>query len=450
MPTCGRVNVIKLKEHRPGSHTIFEKTDGNGNWIILVIDDHWFWASKYFERYKDKDPFSIENRKEWSDKYLNNDESREAISFLPIYCNNLSGFGQLILSDFPASKEAISYLKTFLQKNDLMHVAFIIDLGKAISNKRSDYKDFGELVVIPMLKKHNIPNYRIAYLTKGYKSIHKFHKIFKAELVDGKGRKLLDWWKILRDNIDHLYEIFNNKTKDSEYPHHPSEITLNLLKRPDFYVSFIDELSYTDAYGVWKWIANSLKSDDTLELKQYNYLCGKAFIKCGWSKRDLPFTAIRGLIYGIAKGMKDKNQPLVVESPGKIPPNEFLESNKNTIGCLSRCDLGETTFQDFSLNLREWLFCLELEKEQSKTRELACVASYSLSRDDKSFKLKICFTKPLDSKIFSDDYKGRVSDCWKRLKELFNNDNYIISFDYTCVSFIFPKVIKKKEVVSWE
>jgi len=181
-----------------------------------------------------------------------------------------------------------------------------------------------------------------------------------------------------------------------------------------------------DKYGVWAWLFSILESSEADIAKQYAYGCAKAFLKMGHKRpqNDFSFTALRGLVYGLAKGQPDERRVNVTESPHGIPA-VLLRNDDGIFGVdrifgLGMCETGGKRFEPFAQALRGWL--QQLESDRGGTSRLSEI---KLKREGEACLLELWFTEPLPERIFAgEDMEagGQVTLQWRALAACFGQE----------------------------
>jgi hypothetical protein len=249
--------------------------------------------------------------------------------------------------------------------------------------------------------------------------------IVKKIVHDENGLELRNWWERMRGKIDDDY--FMKKTYDVRPWHEATLIPVEVEDKQFF--GFVETLAHQDVYGVWRWALRVLQDEAYPPSQQcYAYLCAKAFIKSGKGNKNVFYTALRGLTYGLAKGQmvhaatgsQPRYREVRVNDPPHIgppamtaPPGETAPMDR--VDCLGRFTTRQAVFEEFAQSLRHWIEMLEMDPK-GKTR----LKQVDLNHNEKSCGLCLHFSHPLPPEIFGDG-TGLVTRAYSNLYNCFSD-----------------------------
>lgn len=394
-----------MKVKRRDTYTIFEfGTDQHRSWTLCVIDDHWEEAIFLVNKVYPLDVQAFEEYRAKIGRLLDN-TSRMGVACLPLYCDRCAGLGRLVVGDFPMAENqntCVHYAIEAYRTNP--DVAFLIDLY----DPRLGIYDEPEIQILNWLEEEGVPLSQCAFLTVGGPSSKiDLEVILKEDVLASHGRRLRDWWEAMRGRIT---DAFFMKITDKYDPWHEPTKLAQVLEDEQF-LRFVRQQANRECYGVWEWVYWIVgHSSSSFHDKQYALLCGKAFLKAsGFPESAFPFTALRGLIFGLC-GQRDV---MPAEQPKEVP------TDMSGIDCLGWYSTSSASFEEFSIALRNWLQKLERDVKGTEKLDSAKI----LRQADKAF-VVLHFTGSIPEAIFdTSGAGGLVTKGWIGLCECFDSGN---------------------------
>jgi|WetSurMetagenome_2_1015567.scaffolds.fasta_scaffold161173_2 hypothetical protein len=394
------------------NHLIVDYDNPHGIWTLCIIDDFWYAPADYLA-------FANENYDEIiQEEYLKHLDSETKISagvvgLMPVYCAALKDLKQLIFFDFPRDDIKKKLFMDWLKKDDIKyHGAFLIDIRDEMAHAEA-----AERTVIPLLNEHKIPGIRCAFFTLGYDAETPIAYLIKRDVRETRGAEVVQWWDRMLGKIS--YQFFADRTLISSFKswHNPSE--LERSKRIAGFPEFVKQQAKLEAYGVWAWLLQVLDSEESLTNQQYAYLCGKSFLRSGEKNESVfPLTALRGLIFGLCRGLTDQRFVPVIENPPELPRELInVENAMEDDYCLGCCKAGELGFGDLAIRFRNWLYLLETEFGGN-----ARIANMEFCRTP-CVHISILLTHKLPSEAFNVDGIGQVNRGWRSFCECWRPEN---------------------------
>jgi len=395
-------------------HAIFEYP-GGGNRTLVVVDDFWGEACDYARAAEDERQDIIED-------FRGGLASSSAIGMIlvPSLASNLSKIGTLAIGDF-VRKGGLGWISAFVSK--VYNKAFLIDIHDATQGRPNRILAGGDLA--KSLLQKGVPRFRMGYFTSTLDDIPKLPSVTKRYVAMEDVTQLRDWWNGAFGHIDKIY--FDENTDDYwPAPHDPSNLQEAHIGDSDF-ERFLEEQSQRDEYGVWRWVAKRLASNDEMNQLRFDYLCGKSFL--GYATEDeFPFTALRGLVHGIVSGFMEVE---VKDTDPVIPVPE----NVNYEGCfgfVSLPDESPAVFQDFADSLRGFLFELNRNKKPH-SKEAVRLTSASLERGKAKAIVTLTFSGGLPTPVIQNTGKGQVTRAYQELKDSVScspsGNDLVLTFD---------------------
>lgn len=399
-------------------------------WTLFVVDD--LWREIWFMFKRAGEPFDLKEAHKW--RKIQRVISKKVMGFLPVYCRDLDGLQQLVIGDFPKSEGSKHFLTLFHERQAMDgNAAFLID----IEDEKKPHVN-AEVPVLELLELFKIPLSRCAFLTVGTRETD-FHldTIVKRDVNKTEGLALRNWWNRMRGRVDN--GIFKEQCRDVDDWHYPSRIPVwgkgTSTDEDDdaMFLGFLAQMAHLDAYGVWRWVARAISDPSASEAdKRYAYLCGKAFLKDGTHNHPwFCYTALRGLLYGLARGrlfqMSNAAAPIYRSDPVTEPRSRLappLDGDESVppidqIKYYGRYSTGRegVGFADFAGALREWVETLEGSRN-GKAR----LKSINLFAWEEECTVTLTFTHPLDDAIFGSG-TGMVTAAYERLRNCFVFDH---------------------------
>lgn len=385
--------------------------DESGEWVLCIIDDDWNRVAYYAEDLEH--PFRERNFLRYISSLGKIDYGCRVKGLVAstFYAPKLKGIRKLIVGDFPrGSGMKDSYIEC-LNENSEQNMAFLIDL---IDQEEDEYLEKGKKLLEKLSGSYTSKE-RCAYLT-GREAGLSHRSLGKCNVSDGiekgGGGDLLKWWKYVRGDIH--YDFFDSSRNEW---HDPTEIPLSQTKEYEGFIRFVSDQAQRDSvYRVWEWVLEELKASTSREEKMYAYLCGKAYLQ--FSKgEEIPFTAMRGLIHGIATRY-DAEILEVVDIP----------SENNIARPRSQGEYSTVNNTNLNNIARQLVEFFDILHEEGRKVDGGKLEEIKISKNDKSCEIKFLFTKPLPKEIFltTKDTKKRgreVHKAWKEIRGCFGDQN---------------------------
>jgi len=392
-------------------------------WALVVFDDLWENACSMYEAVGY--PFSQEKLSAWQATFCHDPDSQSgvAMGFLVKHAANLQNLRYLVVSDFPSTSgewpQSLNMLFGIL--GDECSKAFLIDLTIAGSTRVIEQE------CLHALEERGIPHSVCGFFTQGAMVINtdyiaEMPKILKGTLDPHQGDggvALTAWWNRMQGGID--FVTFRRVTKKIDAWHHPSTAMPYFETAP--FRAFLDELAQRDPFGVWNWARGSIVDilHQPIE-KQYAYLCGKAFSNAGaFGQGDpVPFTAIRGLCFGLApkqSGTTASNvcDEMIDNFKTQISKKPVLIDHTNILGSYQ---IGAKSFVQFARALQRFLVAL-----RDNPRGGCSFSRFRLCQDGNGILLAMDFNGELPKKVFDCYSDGSVSGAWVDIVECLSRDD---------------------------
>ncbi len=428
-----------MQVERHDNHAVFQFPDKDGGWALCLIDDAWDEAVALYDQVGH--PFHPDKVSEWEATILYDPAviNRIAVGRLLVVAERLEGLKRVVFADFPRAGGSDSLSRVLADEGAPASFAFLID----IHDEQRRREQVVETQVLPLLRRARVPLSRCAYFTQGVPAVTPLERIIKATFLDKPDMVLRDWWQRVLGQIDDEYFTTETTKPGRANWHDPSRLQQALAE--EGFGAFVKEQATRDSYGVWRWVYQALSGSRAAadRSQEYAYLCGKAFLKSSPRKSPdgaFPFTALRGLVYGLAQGQlvhnptgpprtrgaivvvaPDTRKVDVIDAPDRPAPplaSDEVSSPIDDIGYYGWYHTGQAPFEQFAAALREWL-----EKLESDPKGQARLQQADLTADQGACRLRLVFSRPLPRRIFSDDEQGGlVTRAYSALHRCFPGD----------------------------
>ncbi len=388
-----------MKMTLQSDHVIFElPATGTGSCVLLVVDDYWKETIRMYEKLE-SGGFTEASWTQHIDT-MGGDSvhgvTRLGVAMLPVIAYQMGGLSQLLVGSFGGTKSE-GWVHRALKRNEASRdMAFLIDLND------TNLGVVGEEVAQDLLSL-GVQSWRMAYFSVGSRSRKKviLETITKDQLDTMGLQRLSNWLSRVQGRIGSNYLLFKNNL-----PHNPSNLTDSsvidqLARNPH-----LGQLAECDKYGVWSWVRQTLCDSKEVGECQYNYLCGKGFLRAA-EDYNFPYVALRALLFG---GGLIFGVP-AVETKKVRPDEEDLDNDL----CFGRCSiLDGVTFEAFATALRNFI-----EKFHGDTKGKVRVTRISVATLLKEIKVCLDLSERLPVSIGQLKGKGLVTEAYAKLSGCF-------------------------------
>lgn len=374
---------------------------------LCVIDDQWQAMSSAWNelgRNLFDDSALIAYTEQQFSRFGESALDARALLVLPMICKRLTGWQRLVVMPFPVSAEQTRVLVETCKTFDL-HTRghFLVDQFHG-SGRDSIYLGAQTLALL-----HNVigvEQWRCAIYSR-VAGVGTVFKVSKAEVVDGNGTALADWWNRVHWRIS--YDYYSRTTRVKW--HNPSEIPYKWMHPDDGFIEFVERQAALDIYGVWERLREVLSGASSERAKAFEYLCGKAFLHTAGEKADsFPGTALRPLLVVLARRygagwFEHPVDPIALYPFGTIPD---MDRPELPFGIFQ---VGAPApFDAFAWRLVEWLRLIHAENVGAVLAEVSVAWL-----DGDAARIDFVFSGPLSEKAFLEHGSGLIKQAWREL-----------------------------------
>ena len=418
---------------------------------ILIFDDKWFephLAVRENIDYRDSD--ACDKVKQYYRKKTSTDADDPTIPLLIIELMKLEDVRRIILADLPVPDEEEgegerekekerkrkrerermeAAINRVLQIGDLNleQAHFIIDLNYGrLKGYSATRRYVGEPLIRHLVEQHRVPPYHILVFTGGDDVALKTPLADRLPnfIVANKGlflgrepatiAAMARWWDSATGKIS--YREFGEKTKGKLW-HNVSNLNILLGLDEEALKTELYEIVSYDIYQVWSWVVETLLNQEhKLIRKQYDFACGKVFLKYGAAQPWWPIGCLRALIYSVV-------QLVGVEGEIKLPqaddiPAQFQNQPDDEMFGYIRCGVPGSEFWQVASAFRDWMRSLSTNQaiageDRIKIRTIELIPSIQGSHS-----IKVQFDNRMPRAAFGKP-SGNVTRNWAALVDCF-------------------------------